>query len=83
MISTYETLSRLPSAQEYWQNEANKHGESRDDTLKIINNEISRMFGLRQAYRNELGNLNGQTNTEAFKELSKIALTWFTNASCR
>ncbi|KAI4950061.1 hypothetical protein J4E91_004717 [Alternaria rosae] len=74
MVFTYETLSRLPGAQEYWQNEANKRRESRDDNLKIINHGIPRMFGLRQAYRSELETVNGHIDNEVFKEFGKITL---------
>ncbi|KAI4924307.1 uncharacterized protein J4E92_007388 [Alternaria infectoria] len=74
MIPAYETFSRLPGAQEYWLGEANKRRESRDDNLKSINNEIAKMFGLRQAYRHELETLNRQVDNEAFKEFGKMTL---------
>ncbi|KAI4642826.1 hypothetical protein J4E93_006895 [Alternaria ventricosa] len=74
MISTYETFSRLPGAQGYWLSEANKRRESRDDNLKSINEEIAKMFGLRQAYRHELEMLNGQVDDKAFKEFGKMTL---------
>ncbi|KAI4698592.1 hypothetical protein J4E81_005815 [Alternaria sp. BMP 2799] len=74
MIPVYETMSRMPGAQEYWLGEANKRRESRDDNLKSINNEIAKMFGLRQAYRHELGMLNGQVDDKAFKEFGKMTL---------
>ncbi|KAI4954743.1 hypothetical protein J4E86_006053 [Alternaria arbusti] len=74
MIPAYETFSRLPGAQEYWLGEANKRRESRDDNLKNINNEIAKMFGLRQAYRHELEMLNGQIDHKAFKEFGKMTL---------
>ncbi|KAI4925531.1 hypothetical protein J4E85_007410 [Alternaria conjuncta] len=74
MIPAYETFSRLPGAQEYWLGEANKRRESRHDNLKIINNEIAKMFGLRQAYRHELETLNRQIENEAFKEFGKMTL---------
>ena len=74
MIPVYETMSRMPGAQEYWLGEANKRRESRDDNLKTINNEIAKMFGLRQAYRKELETLNGQIENEALKEFGKMTL---------
>ncbi|KAI4656692.1 uncharacterized protein J4E78_006583 [Alternaria triticimaculans] len=74
MIPVYETMSRMPGAQEYWLGEANKRRESRDDNLKSINNEIAKMFGLRQAYRHELEMLNGQVDDKAFKEFGKMTL---------
>ncbi|KAI4621090.1 hypothetical protein J4E83_005453 [Alternaria metachromatica] len=74
MIPVYETMRRLPGAQEYWLGEANKRRESRDDSLKSINNEIAKMFGLRQAYRHELEMLNGQIDHKAFKEFGKMTL---------
>jgi len=74
MIPVFETMSRMPGAQEYWLGEANKRRESRDDNLKMINNEIAKMFGLRQAYRSELETLNGQIENEAFKEFGKMTL---------
>jgi len=74
MIPAYETFSRLPGAQEYWLGEANKRRESRDDNLKMINNEIAKMFGLRRAYRTELEMLNGQVDDKAFKEFGKMTL---------
>ncbi|KAI4909534.1 hypothetical protein J4E90_008231 [Alternaria incomplexa] len=74
MIPVYETMSRMPGAQEYWLGEANKRRESRDVNLKSINNEIAKMFGLRQAYRHELEMLNGQVDDKAFKEFGKMTL---------
>ena len=74
MIPVYETMSRMPGAQEYWLGEANKRRESRDGNLKSINNEIAKMFGLRHAYRTELKTLNGQIENEAFKEFGKMTL---------
>ena len=40
----------------------------------MINNEIAKMFGLRQTYRHELEMLNGQIDDKAFKDFGKMTL---------